>query len=204
MPYQYLAPALVAITSLLSFIQSLQSNSASAIKDILVVLSLLLVDVFDNVGWLRAFSVLIPLSLLVVVGIVFSWASAVAHLQRKLILWCQDDPEQEKCLLGRPLLFPSQLTHARMFPEKYHYGIDYFLVGIPVGLRGRVGALMSIDSDGSDPYSPTFNSFRSSLKRLLRKFFWFGIDTSQYLHRGDGHMSLAQKLEHFLKERVCT
>src|ERR1700733_15167028 len=79
MSYQYLAPALVAITSLLSFIQSLQSNPASAIKDILVVLSLLLVDVFDNVGWLRAFGVLIPLCLLVVVGIVFSWASAVAY-----------------------------------------------------------------------------------------------------------------------------
>jgi hypothetical protein len=88
-----------------------------------------------------------------------------------------------------------------MFPERYHYGIDYFLVGIPVGLRGRVGALMSIDSDGSDPHVQT-GAFQSSAKNLFRKFFWFSIDSSQYLHRGDGHMSLTQKLELFLKERV--
>lgn len=204
MPFQSLAPALVAIASLLSLIHSLKSNPASAIKDVPVVLSLHLAGIFDKIGWLRAFSVLLPLSLLITAIMLFSWASAVAYVQRKLILWCQDDPEQEKCLLGKPLFFPSQLTHARIFPEKYHYGIDYFLVGIPVGLRGRVGALMSVDSDGSDPRSPTFNSFQSSLKRLFRKCVWFSIDTSQYLHRGDGHMSLTQKLEHFLTERVCT
>ncbi|KAJ5364365.1 uncharacterized protein N7496_010078 [Penicillium cataractarum] len=88
-----------------------------------------------------------------------------------------------------------------MFPEKYHYGIDYFLVGVPVGLRGRIGALMSIDSDGSDPRSQNFKSFRYSLKRLLQRCFWFSTDTSRYLHCGDGQMSLTQKLEHFLKEQ---
>lgn len=108
-------------------------------------------------------------------------------------------------MLGKPLFFPSQLTHARMFPEKYNYGIDYFfLVGIPDGLRGRVGALMSIDSDGSDSRSPTLRSFRSSLKGLLRKCFWFRIGPSQYLHRGDGHKSLTEKLERFLEQQVCT
>jgi hypothetical protein len=145
--------------------------------------------------------VLLPLSLLAVAGIVFTWALSVAYVRRRLVLWCQDDPEQEKCLLGKPLFFPSQLTHARMFPERYHYGIDYFLVGIPVGLRGRVGELMSIDSDGSCPQAQT-GAFQSSAKNLFRKFFWFSIDSSQYLHRGDGHMSLTQKLELFLKERV--
>jgi hypothetical protein len=126
----------------------------------------------------------------------------VAYVRRKLILFCQDNSNQEKCLLGRPLFFPSQLTHARMFPERYHYGIDYFLVGIPVGLRGRVGALMTIDCDESDQQSPA-TSFQTFAKKLFRKFVWFSMDTSQYLHRGDGHMSLTQKLEIFLKERVC-
>ncbi len=202
MSYQSLAAAIVAISSLLSFLQSFRTNPTSAIKDIFVVLSLVLVDFLNNLGWLKAAGVLVPISLLVVATIVFTWASMVAHVQRKLILWCQDDPDEEKCFLGRPLFFPSQLTHARMFPERYHHAIDYFLVGIPVGLRGRVGTLMAIDSDGSDPHAQA-TSFQSSAKQLFRKFIWFGIDTSKYLHRGDGNMSLTQKLELFLKEQVC-
>ncbi|KAJ5109097.1 hypothetical protein N7456_005772 [Penicillium angulare] len=166
--------------------------------DILVVFSLLLADVLNDIGWFRGLKVLLPLIVFFASGIAISWALFVAFVQRDLILWCQDNAEKERSLLGRPLLFPSQLTHARFFPDKYHYGIDYFLVGIPVGLRGRVGTLMSIDSDGSDSNSPISNSY---LKRLSRKFFWFSFDTSQYLHRGDGHLTLTHKLEHFLKEQ---
>ena len=202
MSYQYLAAAIVAVSSLLSFLQSFRTNLTSAIKDIFVVLSLVLVDFLYNVGLLKTAGVLVPISLLLVAITVFTWASMVAYFQRKLILWCQGDPDEEKCFLGRLLFFPSQLTHARMFPERYHHAIDYFLVGIPVGLRGRVGALMAIDSDGSDPHAQT-TSFRSAAKQLFRKFIWFGIDTSRYLHRGDGNMSLTQKLELFLKEQVC-
>lgn len=201
--YQTFAHTIVGISFVLSLLQSLQSDPALAIMDVLLVLSLGFADLFDHVGYLRAFSVLLPLSVLAVAVIVFTWAMCVAFVQRNLVLWCEYNPEQEKCLLGKPLFFPSRLTHARMFPEKYHYGIDYFLVGIPVGLRGRVGALMSIDNDGSDPQAQT-GSFQSFAKNLFRIFFWFSVDTSQYLHRGDGHMSLTQKLEIFLKERVCS
>lgn len=45
-------------------------------------------------------AVLLPISLLVTTAIVFSWASAVAYFRRKLIIWCQDDPEQEQCFAG--------------------------------------------------------------------------------------------------------
>jgi hypothetical protein len=171
-------------------------------KDIHIVIYLLLVDFLNTVGWLKSMGVLIPMSFLVLATFILIWALMVAYIRRNLIVWCQDDLNQERSLLGRPLFFPSQLTHARMFPERYHYGIDYFLVGIPVGLHGRVGALMAIDSDGSDPQAQA-TSFQICAQRLFRKFIWFGIDTSHYLHRGDGHMSLTRKLELFLKERVC-
>lgn len=199
--YLSLPPVIVLILSLLRFLQSFRANPISAIQDILVVLSLVLVDFLSHVGWLRTVGVLVPMFLLTIAAFVLTWASAVAYVQRKLILWGQNDPNQEQSLLGGPLFFPSQLTHARMLPEKYYYGVDYFLVGIPVGLRGRVGTLMAIDSDGTYPHAHV-TSFQGSMKKLFRKTFWFGIDTRQYLHRGDGHMSLTQELELFLKKRV--
>ncbi|KAJ5537044.1 hypothetical protein N7513_010230 [Penicillium frequentans] len=58
-----------------------------------------------------------------------------------------------------------------------------------------------MDSDGSNPCSPASESFRYSVNMLLQKLIWFKIDTSLYLHRGDGHLSLTMKLEHFLKNQ---
>ncbi|KAJ5385708.1 hypothetical protein N7509_008249 [Penicillium cosmopolitanum] len=193
--YQSLAAMIVAFSSLLGFLQSFRSNPTSSIKHILVIVSLVSVDFLNTVGWLRVFRVFMPISLLVVATIVLIWAFIVAYARRKLILFCQDDPTQEKFFFRK-----TSLTHARMFPERYNYGINYFLVGTPVGLRARVGALMTIDSDRSDQQSPA-TYFQNFTQQLFRKFAWFGIDTSQYLHRGDGHMSLTQKLEIFLKER---
>jgi hypothetical protein len=200
--YQAFSLTLVTITSLWNFITSFRSDSISLVKDVGFVSFLVVFDALQIFDWLKALTVLLPLSLLTLASFIVLWVFAVTHIRRKLFLWCQEGPGQEKCLLGRPLLFPTQLTHTRMFPEKYHYSIDYFLVGIPVGLRCRIGALMSIDSDGSGPRHLAPASFRSSIISLLQKFIWFGIDTNQYLHRGDGHLSLNQKLEHFLKERV--
>lgn len=168
-----------------------------------IVFSPILVDTLHHIGWIKSIRIIIPFFLLAVGSTLLAWVSMVVFLRRKLVLWSDGDPKAEQTLLGRPLLYPARLTHARFFPEKYHYWINYFLVGVPVGLRGRVGSVVSIESDQSDQHTPVTNPFYSFVKRVFRIPLWFRIDTSWYLHRGDGHLTLAAKLEHFLKERVC-
>ncbi|THC87877.1 hypothetical protein EYZ11_012680 [Aspergillus tanneri] len=87
----------------------------------------------------------------------------------------------------QPLLFPARLSHARRFPEieRYNYWYDYFLVGIPVGLRGRIGNLLSIDN-------------LPAWERRWEKC-WFTIDPAYYLDRGSGDRCLEEKLHIFLK-----
>lgn len=202
--YEACTPAIIGFFSLITFIQSFRYHPGATMKDLCFIFSPTLADSFHRMDWINVFMFLLPLSFAAVAGTVLTWVLLVAYVQRKWILWSEEDAEMKETLLGRPLLFPCRLTHARMFPEKYNYWINYFLVGIPVGLRGRIGGLMSIDSDGSGPHSPAKKSFQSCVGRLVRKLIWFRIDTILYLHRGDGHLSLAAKLEHFLQERVCT
>lgn len=182
------------------FVELAQVKMTWATEDILVASALILTNSVASFGWLRCLNIFLPLCVFCTSGIVFAWVLFVAYATRELVLWGDDDLVKDRFVLGRPLLFPSQLTHARLFPDQYCYGIDYFLVGIPVGLRGRVGGLMSIDSDGRRSNSPISKSL---LEKAIRKFIWFSFDTSQYLHRGDGHMTLTQKLERFLEEQVC-
>ncbi|RAL03493.1 uncharacterized protein BO80DRAFT_488490 [Aspergillus ibericus CBS 121593] len=89
--------------------------------------------------------------------------------------------------LGKPFLFPAKLSHARRFPvtERYNYWYDYFMIGIPVGLRGRVGNLLSIDNIPSK-------------ERWWQKC-WFTIDAAYYLDPGSGERSLEEKLHVFLR-----
>lgn len=202
--HQYGVLVLVGFLSLVTLIRSFQCHPRPTLNDLCLIVSLIMIDALHYDDWLQFLRLLAPLCLLVAAGTVFFWVSIAAFVQRDLILRSESHPETETALLGRPLLFPSQLTHARMFPQKYNYGIDYFLVGIPVGLRGRIGAVMSIDSDGSSPDTPATKSFRSCLNELFQNLVWLRIHPSHYLHRGDGHLSLATKLGYFLKEQVCT
>ncbi|KAJ6021062.1 hypothetical protein N7540_006566 [Penicillium herquei] len=198
-PHESSIPAFLAIFGLISFYQSFRYHPVSATKDLISVLSLVLAEILKRFGWLRTFTVLLPGFVMSTAGILFAWILSISCFQRNLILWSEGSPETEKSLLGRPLFFPCRLTHARMFPERYSYGIDYFLVGIPVGLRGRVGALISIDNDGSDLDLLSSKSLQSFMRKLSRRLCWFSVDPGLYLYRGDIHLSLTQKLEHFLK-----
>ncbi|OOF96457.1 hypothetical protein ASPCADRAFT_14255, partial [Aspergillus carbonarius ITEM 5010] len=89
--------------------------------------------------------------------------------------------------IGKPFLFPAKLSHARRFPvaERYNYWYDYFMIGIPVGLRGRVGNLISIDNTPSE-------------ERWWERC-WFTIDAGYYLDPGSGDRSLEEKLHFFLR-----
>ncbi|KAF2718745.1 hypothetical protein K431DRAFT_287344 [Polychaeton citri CBS 116435] len=81
-----------------------------------------------------------------------------------------------------PLLIPSRTTHSRLFPKKHSFGYSYFLVGIPVGLRGRVGSALSVDSESKA---------------------WFDISADDYLIRGISG-TLAEKLHSYLHTQGVT
>ncbi|KAJ5631947.1 hypothetical protein N7490_008286 [Penicillium lividum] len=192
--FQFLVPCL-GVIGIGTFIFSFRYHPGTSTKDALFTLFPLFVEVSQRVGWIKTLGLLISISFGIIGLALLAWVSMVAYFQRKLIFQSQENPEIEKTLLGRPLLFPSRLTHSRMFPEKYTYWINYFLVGIPVGLRGRVGAVLSIDSDESQQNSSDI------ISRVFKMLLWFRVDTNLYLHGGDGHLGLAKKLEIFLKEQ---
>lgn len=118
--------------------------------------------------------------------LIFALAIAAYRKQDLILL----HPTSSESFIGKPLLFPAKLSHARLRPmtEKYNYWYDYFLVGIPVGLRGRIGNLVSIDNEPTN-------------ERPWEKC-WFTIDPAYYLDRGSGSRSLLEKLHIFLQSLV--
>ncbi|KAL5362898.1 hypothetical protein BJX96DRAFT_167030 [Aspergillus floccosus] len=124
----------------------------------------------------------------VVISIVFLLSKLIiaACLWRRLIVLHSDVRSD---FVGKPLLFPARLSHARRFPqiERYNYWYDYFMVGVPVGLRGRIGNLLSIDNLPAQEHS--------------REKCWFTIDPAYYLDPGSGDRSLQEKLYLFLRSR---
>jgi len=82
-----------------------------------------------------------------------------------------------------PLLFPSKTAHSRMFPRKHSFGYSYLLVGIPIGVRGRISTVLSVDSQQRG---------------------WFVVNPADYLDRGVGQFSLAEKLKRYLHTQGVT
>ncbi|KAI5927417.1 hypothetical protein F4810DRAFT_365931 [Camillea tinctor] len=84
---------------------------------------------------------------------------------------------------GRPMLFPCQTTHTRLFPKKHSFVYSYLLVGVPVGWAGVAGDMISTGiGDG------------------VRKG-WYNIDAADYLERGRGHIELRGKLDEYLQSQ---
>lgn len=80
-----------------------------------------------------------------------------------------------------PLIFPSQTSHTRFFPEKHSFTYSYLLVGIPIGWHGRAGSLLSTDNASSRA--------------------WFHVAASDHLERDKSITSLEQKLSSFLQSQ---
>ncbi|PLN78664.1 hypothetical protein BDW42DRAFT_187212 [Aspergillus taichungensis] len=140
--------------------------------------------------------VVVPITILVsvvtVLGTGVFWLLQAAFFRRKWIWSPECSPDsQDKEWLGKPLLFPTKLSHSRMFPERYNYTYDYFLVGIPVGLRGRVGSVLSIDM--AQPSPEDANKPTQSTK------CWFKIDQRNYLEPGNHPGGLEGKIHRFLQ-----
>ncbi|KAJ5742386.1 uncharacterized protein N7511_011405 [Penicillium nucicola] len=142
--------------------------------------------------------IVLPTTVLLLVGAVttigLTWLLQAAFFQRKLLL---DERlsalNEDKEFIGKPLLFPTKLSHSRMFPERYNYTYDYFLVGIPVSLRGRVGSILSIDTAQPAPDDP--NKSTRSTK------CWFKVDQRHYLEPGNSTLGLQGKLKRHLLSR---
>ncbi|KAI2618149.1 hypothetical protein GGR54DRAFT_606206 [Hypoxylon sp. NC1633] len=83
---------------------------------------------------------------------------------------------------GRPLLFPCQTTHTRLFPKKHSFSYSYLLVGIPVDWKGVAGGMISNDA-------------HHGVKG------WYNIDPADYLARGDGQLGLRGKLDAYLESQ---
>ncbi|KAI0472856.1 hypothetical protein GGR56DRAFT_586101 [Xylariaceae sp. FL0804] len=80
----------------------------------------------------------------------------------------------------RPLLFPCQTTHTRLFPKKHSFDYSYLLVGVPVGWSGVAGSMISTDGQEQSGKG------------------WFHIDPADYLERGKCHLGLRGKLDEYL------
>ena len=90
----------------------------------------------------------------------------------------------------KPILFPCQTSHTRIFPQKHSFSYSYLLVGIPVGWRGWISSLLTAD-----------------LKTLPwrgreLKTGWFNVDSADYLARGDSIYGLRGKLDTYLESQV--
>jgi DUF1365 family protein len=80
-----------------------------------------------------------------------------------------------------PLLIRSRTTHTRMFPKKHSFSYSYLFVGIPIGIKGRVGGnVLSVDA---------------------AKPAWFDVRSADYLDRSSTQNSLGEKLKRYLRSQ---
>lgn len=96
----------------------------------------------------------------------------------------------------KPLLFPSQTSHVRMFPTKHGFTYSYLLTGVPVGWRGSVGGMLSED----DSKSPT--AWHRRIFSLDLGGAWYTINSDDYLDRGHAEGGLEEKLRDYLQGKV--
>lgn len=98
-----------------------------------------------------------------------------------------DEPLHQQTIIEEnvlpPLLIPSQTTHTRLIPKKHAFSYSYLLVGIPIGLRGRVNSMLSVETE---------------------RQAWFHIDSADFLDRGSSQLSLAEKLKRYLHTQGVT
>ncbi|KAJ0418749.1 hypothetical protein BJY00DRAFT_287319 [Aspergillus carlsbadensis] len=130
-------------------------------------------------------------------------SSLIAMLARALITSRQlislsDEPQT---VIGKPLLFPVNFMHMRLSPVKDKFSNRFLIVGVPVGLRCRIGNLLAVD-DSSLDVSPAPGDEEWFWKRIGSHLScWWTIDAAKLLHRGDHGVDLRKKLDSFLQSQ---
>jgi len=97
----------------------------------------------------------------------------------------------------KPMFFPSRTSHTRLFPKKHSFSYSYLMVGIPVGWKGSLGGMLSVDDEkGNSPWY--FRLFSLGLGNA-----WYVVNGDDYLDRGHVDGGLKGKLEQYLQSQVC-
>lgn len=93
----------------------------------------------------------------------------------------------------KPMLFPCETAHVRMFPTTHGFKYSYLLVGIPVGWKGSVGGMISsdVEKEGKSWYSRWLSLQPGSA--------WYTVNGDDYLKRGHVEGGLQGKLEQYLE-----
>ncbi|PTB38987.1 hypothetical protein M441DRAFT_145523 [Trichoderma asperellum CBS 433.97] len=89
-------------------------------------------------------------------------------------------------------LIPSRVTHRRKRPKKHSFSYSYLTVGIPVGYRGSVDGMISVD----EPDIPI--AWPSGIWRMNN---WFRVDARDYLERSSHELGLRGKLDNYLESQ---
>lgn len=110
---------------------------------------------------------------------------------------------KDQTVLGKPLLFPVKFKHIRLSPVKDKFNNRFLLIGVPVGLRCRIGNLLAVDDKSLDVSPPPGDTALFSWTRMFSHWScWFSFDSARFLHRGDHGVDLREKLDNFLKSQV--
>ncbi|MCJ1273952.1 hypothetical protein MMC21_001745 [Puttea exsequens] len=89
----------------------------------------------------------------------------------------------------KALIFPCRTSHTRFFPKKHSFSYSYLLVGVPIGWRGRLNSLLTVDVN--TPPAKSSNSEHT----------WYSVDSADYLQRGVLINGLQGKLDAYLKSQ---
>ncbi|KAL2071912.1 hypothetical protein VTL71DRAFT_13147 [Oculimacula yallundae] len=93
----------------------------------------------------------------------------------------------------KPMLFPCETAHVRMFPTTHGFKYSYLLVGIPVGWSGSVGGMISSDMQKRE------KSWYSRWFSLQPGSAWYTVNGDDYLQRGHVEGGLEGKLHQYLQ-----
>ncbi|RAL03898.1 uncharacterized protein BO80DRAFT_422808 [Aspergillus ibericus CBS 121593] len=118
-------------------------------------------------------------------------------LRTRQLVSLSDEPQT---VLGKPLLFPMIFNHTRFVPVKDQFSNRFLAVGVPVGLRCRIGNLLAVDDPTLDLHGPPGQGW-SWTRTLSHLSCWFSFDSERYLHRGDHQLDLREKLDGFLRDQ---
>ncbi|KAF7595183.1 hypothetical protein BBP40_006927 [Aspergillus hancockii] len=148
--------------------------------------------------WMKVVGAGVGLGLLFTIAALLTLLVRAVFVPRQLISLSGNS----QTVLGKPLLFPVRFKHTRRRPVKDQFDNRFLVVGIPVGLRCRIGNLLAIDDKSLDVTPPPGGGNGPSWNRLLSHFScWFSFDSARFLHRGDHGLDLREKLDSFLRSQ---
>ncbi|TKA67419.1 hypothetical protein B0A55_11282 [Friedmanniomyces simplex] len=143
---------------------------------------------WDDLQWLdpRDDTMRLYLQIFALLAMCSLFAGGIVFRGRRLHPRETDEPSHEHRIDEQvlpPLLLPSRTTHSRLFPKKHAFSYSYLLVGIPVGMHGRISRLLSVDTQQPG---------------------WFHVDSADFLDRGHEGSTLAEKLNAYLHTQGVT